>query len=105
MRLLGAIEHREAPYCPEGDRTNHLEEWDDLLLWIGQGLCTAEDHHMPHLDPGFAVAPSSCGAGRISCSARCPFLGILTMLLLFSCPRTPGEDRGWADFCPRLPDQ
>lgn len=49
MRLLGAIEHREAPDCHEGDRTNHLEEWD------GQGLCTADYHHTHDLDPGCIV--------------------------------------------------
>lgn len=62
---------------------NYLEEWDDSFLWIGQGLCTADDDRTSHLDPGWTVALSSCKVDRISCSAQCPFLGVFIMLLLF----------------------
>lgn len=42
MWLLGAVDS-EAPNCYEGDSTNHPEEWDDFILWLGPGLTTAED--------------------------------------------------------------
>lgn len=38
----GAVDS-EAPNCYEGDSTNHPEEWDDFILWLGPGLTTAED--------------------------------------------------------------